>query len=132
MALCEIKNINFKKNTVKNLGVHYSYNKKLESEKNFKNHIQKIKNVLKIWRMRNLTLEGKITIFKTLAISKVIDLPSVTVLPNSTNTELNKIHREFIWNHKRPKIKENDIINNFDKGGLKDVDIPSKIASLLC
>ena len=32
--------------SVKILGVHYSYNKKLE--KNFKNHIQKIETVLKI------------------------------------------------------------------------------------
>ena len=46
--------------------------------------------------------------------------------------QLNKIHKEFIWNHKRPKIKEKSLINNFDKGGLKDVDIPSKIASLQC
>ena len=69
--------------------------------------MQKIETVLKVWRMRNLTLEGKITIFKTLPISKIIHLPSVTVLPNSTITQLNKIHKEFIWNHKIPKIKEN-------------------------
>ena len=83
--------------------------------------------------MRNLTLEGKITIFKTLAISKIIHLnASVIVLPNSTITELNKIHKDFIWNHKRPKIKEKILFNNFDKGGLKDVDISSKITSLQC
>ena len=33
-------------------------------KKNFKNYIQKIETVLQIWRMKNLTLEGKITIFK--------------------------------------------------------------------
>ena len=82
--------------------------------------------------MRNVTLEGKITIFKTLAISKIIHLASVTVLPNSTITELNKIHKDFIWIHQRPKIKEKTLINNFDKGGLKDVDISSKITSLQC
>ena len=27
--------------------------------------LKKIKNVLKIWRTRNLTVQGKITIFKT-------------------------------------------------------------------
>ena len=69
MALCGMKNINLKKNTAKILGLAYSYNKKLENEKNFKNHMQKIKNVLKIWRMRNLTLEGKITILKTFKIN---------------------------------------------------------------
>ena len=59
-------------------------------------------------------------------------LASVVVLPNSTITQLNKIHKEFIQNHKRPKIKKKTLINNFGKGGLKDVDIPSKIASLQC
>ena len=67
-----------------------------------------------------------------MAISKIINLASVTVLSNSTITQLNKIHKEFICNHKRPKIKGKTLINNCDKGGLKDVDIPSKIASLQC
>ena len=71
--------------------------------------MQKIETVLKIWRMRNLTLEGKITIFKTLAISKVIHLASVTVLPNCTITQLNKIHKEFIWNHKKKQKSKKNI-----------------------
>ena len=64
---------------VKILGVHYCYNKKLE--KSFNNHIQQIDTILKIWSMRNLTLKGKISAFKTLAISKIRHLASVTVLP---------------------------------------------------
>ena len=87
--------------------------------------------------MRNLTLEGKITIFKTLAISKIIHLASVTVSPNSTITQLNKIHEEFIIKNlyeiiKDQKSKKKTLINNFDKGGLKDEDIPSKITNLQC
>ena len=42
--------------------------------------MQKIVTVLKIWRMRNFTVEGKNTILKTLEISKVIHLVSVKVL----------------------------------------------------
>ena len=81
--------------------------------------------------MRNFTLEGKIKIFKTLAIFKIIHFASAVALPNSTIIQLNEIHKEFIWNHKRPKKKKKkSLINNFDKGGLKDEDIPSKIASL--
>ena len=89
------------KKTVKILRAHYFYNKKLEIEKNFKNHIQKIETVLKIWRMRNLTFEGKITIFETSTISKIIHLAPVTVLTNSTVTHLTKIHKKFIWSHKK-------------------------------
>ena len=53
VALCGIKNIDVKNNVVKIVGVHYSYNKNLGNENNFKNHSLKIETVLKIWKMRN-------------------------------------------------------------------------------
>ena len=62
---------------------------KRKDEKSFKNYKQKIETVLKIWRMRYLTLQGKIIIFKTWAISEIIhvnSVDSVTVLPNPTIT----------------------------------------------
>ena len=46
-------------------GVRYSYNKNLQNENSFKNYTQTIKTVLKIRRMRNLTLEGKINLQTT-------------------------------------------------------------------
>ena len=46
-------------------GVRYSYNKNLQNESSFKNYTQTIKTVLKIRRMRNLTLEGKINLQTT-------------------------------------------------------------------
>ena len=64
--------IDLNESTIKILGIHYSYNKTLENEENFRNHIIKIEEVLKLWRLRNLTMQGKITIFKTLALSKII------------------------------------------------------------
>ena len=129
-----MKNIDLRKDTVKIVGVYYSYNsykKKFVNEKNFKNHLQKIETVFTVWKIRNLTLEWKITIFRTLAVSKIIHLASVTVLANYAVTQLNKIQKEFIWNHKRPKIKVKTLINIFDKGGLK-LDFPSKITRLQC
>ena len=78
LALCGMDYIDLTKKTTKVLGIHFSYNKKLETEENFIRHVRKIEKVLKLWRMRNLTLEGKITIFKTLAISKIIHVSLVT------------------------------------------------------
>ena len=60
------------KKLLKTLGIHFSYDKKIENEENFIKLIKKIENVLKIWRIRNLTVQGQITIFKTLAIFKII------------------------------------------------------------
>ena len=48
----------------------------------------KIKNVFKIWRMCSLTLEGKIIVFKTLAISKIVYLSMMMNVPTVELTEL--------------------------------------------
>ena len=90
--------IDLTNNSVKILGIHFSYNKKTEYEENFIKLIKKIENVLKIWRIRNLTVQGKITIFKTLAISKVVHLALVTNIPQVIIDQLKKIQKDFIWN----------------------------------
>ena len=74
VALCGMKCVNLNNETVKILGVHFSYNKNLEQDKNFCENIIKIENILKLWGMRHLTLEGRITVFKSLAVSKVVHL----------------------------------------------------------
>ena len=65
LALCGIYCIDLTKKTRKILGIHFSYNKKVETEGNVTSHVWKIEKVIKLWRMRNLTVEGKINIFKT-------------------------------------------------------------------
>ena len=56
----------FNKKFSKNLifRIHFSYNKKIEKEENFIKLIKKIETILKIWKTRNLTVQGKITILK--------------------------------------------------------------------
>ena len=63
-----MKCIDLFSDTIKVNGIHFLYNKEKQNEKNFLESITKIKNVLKVWQMRRLTLEGKIIVFKTLAI----------------------------------------------------------------
>ena len=53
LELCGMECTNLTKNSVKILGIHFSYNKKIENEENFIKIIKKIENVLKIWRIRN-------------------------------------------------------------------------------
>ena len=85
--------IDLTKKTIQILGTHFSHNKKLETEENFIRNIWKIEKVLKLWRMRKLTVEGKIIIFKTLAISKIIHLSLVTNVPTEIINERNKIQK---------------------------------------
>ena len=78
MALCGRDCIDLMEDVIKVLGIYFSYNKKLEQGKNFLNPIVKIQNILKLWKLRNLTIEGRTVVFRSLAILKLIHLALVT------------------------------------------------------
>ena len=61
--------------------------------------VKNICNVIKLWRMRHLSLEGKITIFKSLALSEIVYLALLTIVPKSIIEELNEIQKKFLWSN---------------------------------
>ena len=82
--------------------------------------------------MRNLSLLGKTTIFKTLALSEIIHLVLLTNIPTATMELLSKIQKEFLWGKNKSKIKHDTLCKDYENGGLKSVYIFSKIVSLQC
>ena len=82
--------------------------------------------------MRNFLLLGKITIFKTLALSKIIHLALMTNVSTATLVLLSKVQKEFLWGKNMSKIKHDTLCNDYENGGLKSTDIFSKIVSLQC
>ena len=72
-----MKCIDLTDGNIKILGIHLSYSKKLEEEEKFLNHIVKNQIILKLQKLRNLTIEGRVAVFKSLAISKLIHLALV-------------------------------------------------------
>ena len=82
--------------------------------------------------MQNLSITGKITVFKTLAISKIAYLASVKVIPNSVILELDKIKQHFIWKNRNPKTNQDTLCKDYQNGSLKKVDIKFKIISFQC
>ena len=132
VAVCGLKYLNLTKKSVKILGVRFSYNKKLEHEMSFQGHI-KIESILRLWRMRNLTIEGKVLVFQSFAISRIVHLSLITTILH-TIIQLNNMQRKFIWNGKNPKIKHLTLSNSFSfkDSGLKDIDVLTKVISLHC
>ena len=104
VALCGLKSVNLTKERIKILGVHLSYNEKLQNELNFCTAIKNICNVIKLWRMRHLSLEGKITIFNSLAISKIVYLALLTIVPKNVIFELKEIQNKFLWSSKKSNL----------------------------
>ena len=91
VAVCGMRCVDLKNDTLKILGTHFSYNEKLKEEKNFYTTVTNIQRVLKIWKIRNLTLEGKIVIFKAQAISKIVFQSLITPVPRCIVNEFEKI-----------------------------------------
>ena len=89
-ALCRLKSINLTTDTIKILGVHFSYNDTLKVQNNFLDTVKSIQQVLRFWNSRMLSLEARIIIFKTLVISKIVYLVFLSVIPNSLIEELQK------------------------------------------
>ena len=68
-AVCGLKSVNLTTDTIKILGIHFSYNSTLKVQNYFLDIVKSIQQVLRFWNRRMLSLEGRIFIFKTLAIS---------------------------------------------------------------
>ena len=97
---------------------------------NFEPRSNKISTIFKIWRQRNLSLKGKITIINSLAASLLIYPCSTLLTPQVIIKEIDKIFFNFLWNGNTNRIAKNTVIRKIDDGGLKMIDFESQIKAL--
>ena len=129
-AFSNITSVDIVNDTVKILGCHHSYNKQLADDRNFLDTVANIQSVLNLWSWRGLSLLVKIQIFKTLGISKIQYLASMSHVPDRIIEELKTIQSRFLWNSSTPEIKHSTLIGDYAEGGLKNVDINTKLKAL--
>ena len=80
--------------SIKILGVHISYNKRLQDNMSFQVAKNNFTSVLKVWQMRNLSLVGKIAVLNSLDFSKFVYLAFLALLPNDITAELKHIKKK--------------------------------------
>ena len=113
------------------LGIQYSLAKDDRYIDNYYSKLEKIKKLLNDWSLRNISLLGKITVIKTLALPILVQC--FTVLPNPLDhiiKSLQNIFYIFIWNGKTDQIKRSTLICDYSNGGLKMPHIQSFIHAL--
>ena len=103
------------------LGISFSYNLRLCEQENFLQKVNKIQTLFNIWSQRDLLLYGKMTIAKTLGLSKLIFVSACTHTPPYYIDIINRLTTNFVWNNKKPKINRDTLIGPKDRGGL---DLP--------
>ena len=78
---------------IKILGTYLSYNSRIKEECNFLKIISNVQGVLKL---RNLTLEGQVVSFKSLAISKLIFKALIAPVPTHVIKTFETIQTSFL------------------------------------
>ena len=54
----------------------------------------------------------------------------MTTIPKSIIEEVHKIQENVLWNKKNPKIKHSTLLGEYEWGGLKKVDVDTKLRSI--
>ena len=115
---------------IKILGIHFKNHIEAQNiEENWEHKIDSMKRTISLWSRRNLSIYGKILIAKTFIISQFIYIMQSIGIPDNTLTRINRELFAFIWkkkyNNKKAfeKIKRKILTQDFDKGGLKMLDM---------
>lgn len=117
--------------SIKYLGITFSHHKDDFFRLNYVPRLSRIKHLLQLWSLRDLTPIGKVLLLKTFAISQLVFL--FMVLPNPPDhylNELNKLFFNFIWNSKPDKVKRSVLCNGKANGGLNMLDVYTFATSL--
>ncbi|XP_072168661.1 uncharacterized protein [Diadema setosum] len=118
------KGLKWNKSTFKTLGIHFSLNISNLYDLNHKTKLKSIENILNCWRVRNLSLVGKICVIKTLLLPQLLYYFSVLCIkiPKKFFRQINTILYKFIWSGGSDRVKRHLLCNDYSLGGLKMID----------
>ena len=113
------------------LGIIFSVDVDKMEKLNFEKKLHDITTMIKSWSKRILSPIGKITVVKSLMISKLTHL--FISLPTPSEKYISDLERKlykFIWNDKPDKIGRNTLSQNYSDGGLKMINLRCFIKSM--
>ena len=127
----ENKNFVWTSTSAKTLGIIFHTDRNQLLQLNLTPKIEEFKKCLEVWKKRNLTTLGKITVIKTFALPKLIyPLTNLHNPSQETITDLKRTMNKFIWNSKVNKVSHNTAIKEYEEGGIKMIDIESFLTSI--
>ena len=118
------KGLTWKSDNFKTLGIHFSLQTKLMFDLNYKVKLKQIEGSLNCWRVRNLSIIGKICVIKTLILPQLLYLFSVLCvkIPVHFFKDLNTMFYKFIWNGGNDRVKRQRLCNEYSMCGLRMID----------
>jgi hypothetical protein len=112
------------------LGIWFCHDINNIVEKNFKDKIKEVRELMKTWLKRSITPLGRIAILKSLILSKLTQL--WIFLPNPPHHVMDQIQKlcyHFVWKGPRDRIKRTTVTKTIKCGGL---NVPNVIIYAKC
>lgn len=125
-TLCSSRQLNWTKEPFTVLGIQFCVNLRIMSKLNFNDKVKDIKRLIQSWSKRYISVPGKITVVKTIMVSKLTHLFTSLPRPDAkTMKELEILFFNFIWGNKKDRVSRKQLIQDYRLGGLKMVHLES-------
>lgn len=116
-----------KENYIKILGVHLGCDRSAARDARWSERLHKMQMCINYWGARELTLQGRVTVWNCLVASKLNYVLAVLDLPLWAKNRINEMISKFLWGAKKGKITAKTLWAGYEQGGLKLIDITSKL-----
>lgn len=125
-------NIPFKTATehLRILGVNIGVEEREARDFTWTGVINKMKSTLNYWKQRKLKFRGKVVVVNALLMSKWVYTLGVLDMPVWALKEINNVVSGFLWGGKGVKIAHDVMIADYDRGGLRLVDLEVKLKAI--
>jgi hypothetical protein len=98
-------------------------------KQNFQDRLNEVQKMINLWKLRGLSLFGKVTIIKSFLIPKLLYVSSIIETPPEIIKQREKMIYKFLW--KGPdKVTRLSVINTLENGGLNLTDLELHIKAL--
>ncbi|CAC5405809.1 unnamed protein product [Mytilus coruscus] len=114
---------------IKVLGVFVGKNQNECIDRNWKDKIRKITNIVNMWKQRHLTLSGRAVVISSLMMSRVWYTLAISSVPQWVSDKLKQLCINFLWSSGSHLLQYRTIIGSKDKGGLNIPDVYLKMLS---
>jgi len=85
--------------------------------------IRQIESILNLWRTRHLSINGKMIILKTFALSQLVFVSQFMVIKNADIKKVEALCYKFLWDGKVDRIKRAYLKNSKEMGGINGIDL---------
>ena len=104
---------------IKVLDVYFGYDGELCEKRNFGDKIDKAKQIINMWKQKDLSLIGRVQIIKTFITSLFKYSISAEDIPENYIKEVESVIYAFVWKDKKEGLKRRVLIKSEEEGGLK-------------